>query len=188
MSGLAMNLRVVRALGMRSIRQTFRRPQLMAPIVVFPTILLAIQTGEHGPLHQMVAGIDMALWDLQARRAGLPLWKLLGGEAARPVAVYASGLNPTEPEALALHKRDEGYRAFKLKVGFGAERDLANLRAMRDALLASARFQRFAAAFPLTRPIARHRAADLEHDLLIAVVVEIGEGDAMSLVEFARPR
>ncbi len=96
--------------------------------------VLAIQTGEHGPLHQMVAGIDMALWDLQARRAGLPLWKLLGGEAARPVAVYASGLNPTEPEALALHKRDEGYRAFKLKVGFGAERDLANLRAMRDAL------------------------------------------------------
>jgi len=44
-SSFAMNLRVVRALGMRSIRQTFRRPQLMAPIVVFPTILLAIQTG-----------------------------------------------------------------------------------------------------------------------------------------------
>ncbi len=37
-----------RALGMRSIRQTFRRPQLMAPIVVFPTMLLAIQTGGAG--------------------------------------------------------------------------------------------------------------------------------------------
>jgi ABC-2 type transport system permease protein len=36
---------VVRALGARSIRQTFRRPQLLAPIVVFPTLLLAIQTG-----------------------------------------------------------------------------------------------------------------------------------------------
>jgi ABC-2 type transport system permease protein len=47
-SGLATNLRVVRALGMRSIRQTFRRPQLIAPIVVFPTILLAIQTGGAG--------------------------------------------------------------------------------------------------------------------------------------------
>jgi ABC-2 type transport system permease protein len=45
---LATNLRVVGALGMRSIRQTFRRPQLMAPIVVFPTILLAIQTGGAG--------------------------------------------------------------------------------------------------------------------------------------------
>jgi len=47
-NGLTMNLRVVGALGMRSIRQTFRRPQLMAPIVVFPTILLAIQTGGAG--------------------------------------------------------------------------------------------------------------------------------------------
>ena len=46
MSGpFATNLRVVRALGMRSIRQTFRRPQLMAPILVFPTLMLAIQTG-----------------------------------------------------------------------------------------------------------------------------------------------
>jgi len=42
------NLRVVRALGLRSIRQTFRRPQLMAPIVIFPTLLLAIQTGGAG--------------------------------------------------------------------------------------------------------------------------------------------
>jgi len=47
-SGLATNLRVVRALGLRSIRQTFRRPQLMAPILVFPTLLLAIQTGGAG--------------------------------------------------------------------------------------------------------------------------------------------
>lgn len=48
MSRLAVNLRVVRALGMRSVRQTFRRPQLMAPIIVFPTLLLAIQTGGAG--------------------------------------------------------------------------------------------------------------------------------------------
>ncbi len=48
MSTAATNLRVVRALGMRSIRQTFRRPQLIAPIVVFPTLLLAIQTGGAG--------------------------------------------------------------------------------------------------------------------------------------------
>lgn len=45
---LAMDLRVVGALGMRSIKQTFRRPQLMAPIVVFPTLLLAVQTGGAG--------------------------------------------------------------------------------------------------------------------------------------------
>jgi ABC-2 type transport system permease protein len=48
MSELSKNARVVRALGMRSIRQTFRRPQLMAPILIFPTLLLAIQTGGAG--------------------------------------------------------------------------------------------------------------------------------------------
>ena len=42
------NLRVIGALGKRSVRQTFRRPQLMAPIIVFPTLLLAIQTGGAG--------------------------------------------------------------------------------------------------------------------------------------------
>jgi ABC-2 type transport system permease protein len=52
-SALAANARVVGALGARSIRQTFRRPQLISPIVVFPTLLLAIQTGGAG------AGIEL---------------------------------------------------------------------------------------------------------------------------------
>jgi ABC-2 type transport system permease protein len=47
-SNLAASARVVRALGARSIRQTFRRPQLISPIIVFPTLLLAIQTGGAG--------------------------------------------------------------------------------------------------------------------------------------------
>jgi len=95
--------------------------------------VLAIQSGEHGPLQQAVAGVDLALWDLVARRARQPLWKLLGGESAR-VRVYASGINPSEPEKLAEAKLCEGYRAFKLKVGFGAERDERNLFAMREAI------------------------------------------------------
>ncbi|MGN6253743.1 MAG: ABC transporter permease [Solirubrobacterales bacterium] len=53
MSGLVTSARVVRALGARSVRQTFRRPQLIAPIIVFPTVLLAIQTGGAG------AGIEL---------------------------------------------------------------------------------------------------------------------------------
>jgi ABC-2 type transport system permease protein len=47
-SAITANLRVVLALGARSVRQTFRRPQLVAPILVFPTLLLAIQTGGAG--------------------------------------------------------------------------------------------------------------------------------------------
>jgi ABC-2 type transport system permease protein len=45
---LAANARVVAALGTRSIRQTVRRPQLAAPLLIFPTLLLAIQTGGAG--------------------------------------------------------------------------------------------------------------------------------------------
>lgn len=97
--------------------------------------VLMLQTGEAGPLHQMMAGIDTALWDLFARRAGKPLWQYLGGDAAsNAVQVYASGINPSDPEVLAAEKAREGYRAFKLKVGFGIERDVANLRRMRETL------------------------------------------------------
>ncbi len=91
--------------------------------------ILAIQAGEPGPIAQVIAGADMALWDLAARRAGQPLWKMLGG--APTVEVYASGLNPANPEKLAARKLQEGHRAFKLKVGFGKELDIDNLRALR---------------------------------------------------------
>jgi ABC-2 type transport system permease protein len=40
--------RVVAALGRRAVMQTFRRPQLMAPLIIFPTLLLAIQTAGAG--------------------------------------------------------------------------------------------------------------------------------------------
>jgi ABC-2 type transport system permease protein len=42
------DLRVVAALGARSVKQTFRRPQLFAPIIIFPSLLLAIQTAGAG--------------------------------------------------------------------------------------------------------------------------------------------
>jgi ABC-type multidrug transport system permease subunit len=45
---LAANARVVAALGRRSVKQTLRRPQLAAPLIIFPTVLLAIQTAGAG--------------------------------------------------------------------------------------------------------------------------------------------
>ena len=97
------------------------------------TAVLAIQAGEPGPLAQAIAGVDIALWDLVARKLNQPLWRLLGGTTAR-IPVYASGLNPDRPQDLAARRRDEGYSAFKLKIGFGAARDVANLKALRLAL------------------------------------------------------
>jgi ABC-2 type transport system permease protein len=47
-SALGQNARVVGQLGRRSVLQTLRRPQLAAPLVIFPTLLLAIQVGGAG--------------------------------------------------------------------------------------------------------------------------------------------
>jgi L-alanine-DL-glutamate epimerase-like enolase superfamily enzyme len=95
---------------------------------------MAIQCGEPGPFAQIAGGVDQALWDLAARRANLPLWKLLGAARGGPVRVYASGIGPDGVAAIARAKLDEGYGAWKLKVGFGRERDIANLAALREAL------------------------------------------------------
>lgn len=94
---------------------------------------LALQTGEFGPLAQSITGLDIAFWDLASRRAGIPLCKFLGGEI-RPILVYASGINPEEPLATVEHCRKLGHQAFKLKVGFNAESDLANIKSIADTL------------------------------------------------------
>jgi L-alanine-DL-glutamate epimerase-like enolase superfamily enzyme len=96
------------------------------------TDVLALQSGEPGPFAHAIAGVDLALWDLLARRAGLPLWRYLGG-ISDLAPLYASGLNPDGPEDMVRRARAEGYHAFKLKVGFGAERDRRNLEAVREA-------------------------------------------------------
>ena len=113
--------------------RVFVSPQAAFTALTAQTDVLAIQAAEPGPIAQCIAGIDTALWDLHARRLEQPLWRLLGGSSP-VVPVYASGLNPTAPEALAVQRHAEGYRAFKLKVGFGAGRDLGNLSALRDAV------------------------------------------------------
>lgn len=114
-------------------KSDFASPQEAFRFLSQKTAVLAIQSGEPGPIAQTIAGIDIALWDLAARRAGEPLWRMLGGRSPR-VRVYASGLNPDAPEKLAAERRSEGYRAFKLKVGFGIERDVENLEALRAAI------------------------------------------------------
>ena len=87
-----------------------------------------LQCGEPGAFAGALAGADIALHDLLARRAGQPLWRYLGGRDAAPVPAYASGLNPDE-QALAQveEARSRGHRAFKIKIGFGEQRDIATL-------------------------------------------------------------
>ncbi|MXZ69032.1 MAG: mandelate racemase/muconate lactonizing enzyme family protein, partial [Acidimicrobiia bacterium] len=96
--------------------------------------LVGIQAGEPGPFAQCIAGIDIALWDMAARRARLPLWRFLGGSGSGRVPAYASGIGPEDPAGQAAAARAQGHRAFKLKVGFGKRRDLARLARRRSEL------------------------------------------------------
>lgn len=108
----------------------FDSPALAFEVLTKGTEVLALQCGEPGPFAQAISGIDLALWDLSARRQRLPLWRLLGGQSRR-IKVYASGINPGGAAQTAEAALKRGHRALKLKVGFGAETDLANLAALR---------------------------------------------------------
>jgi L-Ala-D/L-Glu epimerase len=84
-------------------------------------------------LPQALAAIDLALWDLEGRRAGLPVWKLLGAASAGPVDVNATlvATDRAGAAAQAAAALTAGFRCVKLKVGVGD--DAARIAAVRAA-------------------------------------------------------
>tara|TARA_R110002073_G_scaffold23760_4_gene80902 strand:+ start:339 stop:1493 length:1155 start_codon:yes stop_codon:yes gene_type:complete len=97
------------------------------------TRLLALQSGEPGPFAAICCGIDMALWDLAGRKAGLPVRRLLNPQCrTAAVPCYASGINPGGADETIARCQAEGFQAFKVKVGFGREHDIFCLTAARD--------------------------------------------------------
>lgn len=86
-----------------------------------------------------LAAVDTALWDLRARKQGLPLWKLAGGAKDRcPLYTTEGGWLHIETEALvedALNAKSKGFRGSKVKIGrpHGSE-DHARLSAVRAAV------------------------------------------------------
>ena len=101
----------------------------------------ALQSAEPGPFAACLAGIDVALWDLAARKVGVPLWLALGSEEPpAPLMAYASNLNPKDAPETVAECRERGYRAFKVKVGFDYESDLMNVRHIADDLGADEHF------------------------------------------------
>jgi L-alanine-DL-glutamate epimerase-like enolase superfamily enzyme len=85
--------------------------------------------GEPGPVSQVLAGIDCALWDLAAKVAELPLYRLLGGHHRAAMPFYASGIAPDASAAYLDALRDDGFAAFKFKAGYDDARTLPMLRA-----------------------------------------------------------
>jgi L-alanine-DL-glutamate epimerase-like enolase superfamily enzyme len=94
--------------------------------------------GRGGPTVLAMSAIDIALWDLKAKRAGLPLWNLLGGHDRR-VPCYAGGIDLELSADELLRQTDgnlaKGFRAIKMKVGRKKlSEDVAKLAAIRDHL------------------------------------------------------
>ena len=94
--------------------------------------------GRGGHATSAISAVDIALWDLKGRRAGLPLWRLFGGYDPR-VPVYAGGVDLEFPieELLAQADRfqEQGFRAIKMKVGRPSLReDVERVRRMREHL------------------------------------------------------
>jgi L-alanine-DL-glutamate epimerase-like enolase superfamily enzyme len=163
--------------------------------------------GPGGVARHAMSGIDMALWDIKGKAAGLPVRKLLNARAADAVACYASVLWPERPEGVEASAKKflaQGYRAVKYgwaPMGPDLELDEELVAAARQALGpevrlmvdagrawdvegAMARLERFSkyGVFWLEEPL---RPYDVEGyaRLCPASPIPIATGEALALLE-----
>ncbi|MFM0013474.1 mandelate racemase/muconate lactonizing enzyme family protein [Paraburkholderia sediminicola] len=97
--------------------------------------------GQKGVVIEGLSGIDIALWDIKGKRFGVPAYQLMGGALRTEVQAYATGLYRRESGDPLKYLGEEaagyvaeGFKAVKLKVGFGVEEDVAVTRAVRAAI------------------------------------------------------
>ncbi len=106
--------------GSDPMRVVFQLERLKEPFAALPAAL---------------AAVDMALLDLVARKADVPLWKLLGGFRTSIATSATVGILPlAETVAETRRLASLGFRAVKLKGGREVERDIARVHAVRQAL------------------------------------------------------
>jgi len=97
--------------------------------------------GQKGVVIEELSGIDIALWDIKGKHFGVPVYQLLGGPLRNEVQAYATGLYRRKSGDPLRYLTEEaagyvaeGFKAVKLKVGFGVDEDATVTRAVRDAI------------------------------------------------------
>lgn len=97
--------------------------------------------GQRGPIHTALSGIDIALWDIAGKHHDCPVHALMGGAWRASVPAYATGgFRPeghNHAEACAAEMAGyvaEGFRAVKIKIGYGIASDLAAIESVREAI------------------------------------------------------
>ncbi|MEO6565015.1 MAG: mandelate racemase/muconate lactonizing enzyme family protein [Casimicrobiaceae bacterium] len=99
--------------------------------------LMRVRGGSGGFYGDALAAIDIALWDVKARRAGVSLAQVLGGARVDRIPAYVSGLPmATLPERVQLAQlwRARGFRGIKYAAVVSREGVAAEMHALRAAL------------------------------------------------------
>ena len=100
-------------------------------------------SGQKGMPIQALSGIDIALWDILAKKAKLPLYQLLGGKTNNKIPVYGYGMmlqKKSVEELCELFKKEanqikeKNFKAMKMKVGLGPKDDLKLVSAVRQVI------------------------------------------------------
>jgi L-alanine-DL-glutamate epimerase-like enolase superfamily enzyme len=85
----------------------------------------------------VIGAVETALWDIRGKACGLPVYELLGGRVHDRLMIYASaGLNRPLDATLEEMRRYRalGYRAVKVRVGFGLRADVEKIGSIRETI------------------------------------------------------
>ena len=114
----------------------------LAPCVLWHAMYARTRDyGRKGTIVAAISAIDIAMWDLMGQALGQPIHRLLGGAHRDAIQPYATGFYRLEGRGEAARLANEaeghleaGFRAMKVKLGFGVSDDIEVMEAVSEAV------------------------------------------------------